>query len=73
MRRDDAGEALGGELLVHLHIQRVLSAKQFSIMLVGSEGGCRWSSERVCARAELSDRSIPAPCGQMPWVGQVTG
>ena len=29
--RIDAGEALG-ELLVHLHIQRVLSAKQFSII-----------------------------------------
>ena len=59
--RDDAGEALG-ELLVHLHIQRVLSAEQ----LVGSEGGCRWSSERVCARAELSDWSTATPRGQMP-------
>ena len=28
--RDDDGDALG-ELLIHLHIQRVLSAKQFSI------------------------------------------
>ena len=34
---DDAGEALG-ELLVHLHIQRVLSAKQFSII-------CRWAAK----------------------------
>ena len=35
--RDDAGEALG-ELLVHLHIQRVLSAKQFSII-------CWWAAK----------------------------
>ena len=35
--RDDAGEALG-ELLVHLHIQRVLSAKQFSII-------CCWEAK----------------------------
>ena len=35
--RDDAGEALG-ELLVHLRIQRVLSAKQFSII-------CWWAAK----------------------------
>ena len=48
---DSSSDEADIEDCTRLHIQRVLSAKQFSIICWwGSEGGCRWSNERVCAR-----------------------